>query len=76
LCTRPICYSVALADIDSFQFKSGAALLRKKLQSVLMPYLNHLRFPLLAPFLFSGNSGTSVIFSAPEGLPDSLSVFL
>ncbi len=41
-----------------------------------MPYLNHLWFLLLALFLFSGNSGTSVIFSAPEGLPDSISVFL
>jgi hypothetical protein len=61
-----LCYSVALADIDPF---SSLVVLRFSVKNCLW-YL------LLAPFPFSGNSGTSVIFSFPEGWPDSVSVFL
>jgi len=49
-----------------------SAFLRKKSQPILIPLLIILRFPKLSLYLSPGNSGTSEIFNAPEGSPDSV----
>jgi hypothetical protein len=50
-----------------------SAFLRKVLQSFLIPYCSYFSFSDDSHHLvFPINSGTSVIFSSPEGLPDSV----
>jgi hypothetical protein len=53
-----------------------SAFLRKKSQALPIPYFNHLSVSgsvsVACALFVSDNSGTSVIFSSPEGSPDSI----